>query len=103
MRFLGRKGENWVIRNFELDYKIVLLELRSLWPKNVIHCRIEHDNSGFGPGWHLDKVTISSNDSKYYFHCNNWLADDVGDKQVVRDIAASTDPTGASACKLRVY
>ena len=63
--------------------------------------RIEHDNSGFGPGWHLDKVTISSEDSKYYFHCNNWLADDVGDKQTVRDIAASTDPTGASACKLK--
>ena len=43
------------------------------------------------------QVVISSEDSKYYFHSNNWLADDVGDKQVARDIAASTDPSGATA------
>ena len=63
--------------------------------------RIEHDNSGFGPAWHLDKVIIRSADSTpYYFHCTSWLADDIGDKQTVRDIASSDDPTGASASKL---
>ena len=59
--------------------------------------RIEHDNSGYGPGWNLSKVTISSSEgASYFFHSNSWLADDVGDKQCVRDIAASSDPTGAS-------
>ncbi|RDD42008.1 Lipoxygenase homology domain-containing protein 1 [Trichoplax sp. H2] len=60
--------------------------------------RIEHDNAGFGPGWFLDKVIICNLEKpnvKYYCPCNQWLAKDVGDKSISRDLTAYTDPNAA--------
>ncbi|CAF2908011.1 unnamed protein product [Rotaria sp. Silwood2] len=47
---------------------------------------IGHDNSGIGSGWYLDKVVVEcpSTGIKQTFLCNNWLADDEGDKRIER-------------------
>ncbi|CAF1005020.1 unnamed protein product [Rotaria sordida] len=47
---------------------------------------IGHDNSGFGPGWYLDKVVVDcpSTSIKQTFPCYNWLADDEGDRRIER-------------------
>ena len=65
--------------------------------------RIEHDNTGFGPGWFLDRVTMAdtNNPEKVcYFNCGQWLARDEGDGEIKRDIAASDEPTVTPAGKL---
>jgi hypothetical protein len=50
---------------------------------------IEHDNSGFGAAWFLDKVIIESGKGeKWYFPSGKWLADDEDDKQIRREISA---------------
>ena len=47
---------------------------------------IWHDNSGFGPGWFLDKVVIESYETSIQqtFPCLKWLATDEGDGQIKR-------------------
>ncbi|CAF4549680.1 unnamed protein product, partial [Rotaria magnacalcarata] len=49
---------------------------------------IGHDNSGVGPGWYLDKVVINcpSTGIEQTFPCNNWLAEDTGDKLIEREL-----------------
>ncbi|XP_065836583.1 lipoxygenase homology domain-containing protein 1-like [Oscarella lobularis] len=63
--------------------------------------RIEHDNTGFGAGWFVEKIVVSTQDDdnvrRYYFHSGQWLARDEGDGQIRRDIAASNDPIVVSA------
>jgi len=50
---------------------------------------IRHDNSGIGPGWFLDKIVVQSGKGEmWFFPCGQWLADDEGDKQISREIAA---------------
>ncbi|XP_070566658.1 lipoxygenase homology domain-containing protein 1-like isoform X2 [Ptychodera flava] len=72
--------------------------------------RIEHDNTGFGPGWFLDRVVItdlkSPKKGKYYFPCHQWLAKDEGDGMISRDLIGSTDPNfvgKANKYIVRVY
>ncbi|KAL3873928.1 hypothetical protein ACJMK2_037005 [Sinanodonta woodiana] len=51
--------------------------------------RIEQDGSGFAPGWNLDRVVINSADKpkeKYYFVYRGWIAKDVGDGRLWREI-----------------
>lgn len=56
--------------------------------------RIGHDGSGFGAGWHLDKVEIRRlNDSgkgsvTYTFPCGRWLARDEDDGAIERELTA---------------
>ncbi|CAF3251609.1 unnamed protein product [Rotaria sp. Silwood2] len=47
---------------------------------------VGHDNSGFASGWYLDKAIIECpiTGIKQTFPCNNWLADDEGDKLTER-------------------
>jgi len=47
---------------------------------------IEHDNSGLGPGWYLDKIFIENETTKkrWIFVCDNWLDKMEGDRQIVR-------------------
>ncbi|XP_077979346.1 lipoxygenase homology domain-containing protein 1-like [Glandiceps talaboti] len=58
--------------------------------------RIEHDNTGFGPGWFLERVVVTDmknpKKAKFYFPCNQWLAKDEGDRLICRDLLGSTDP-----------
>jgi hypothetical protein len=53
---------------------------------------IEHDNTGFCPGWFLDYVTMadgSKPEKLYYFNCGQWLAKDEGNGEIKKDIVAS--------------
>jgi len=55
--------------------------------------RIGHDSSGFGPGWHLDFVSVvnQADPTSVTFRCNKWLASNEGDGQTVRVLT----PAGA--------
>ncbi|XP_078332217.1 lipoxygenase homology domain-containing protein 1-like isoform X5 [Crassostrea virginica] len=54
----------------------------------VNRIRIGHDNTGFGPGWYLDKVIVDDCDNNivYEFPCERWLADDEDDGALFRDL-----------------
>ncbi|CAH1791204.1 unnamed protein product [Owenia fusiformis] len=55
----------------------------------ILKIRIEHDNSGFGPGWFLEKVVLRAIDDHskvYHFPCHAWLAKDEGTGETYRDI-----------------
>ncbi|XP_030199909.1 polycystic kidney disease protein 1-like 2 [Gadus morhua] len=43
--------------------------------------RLWHDNSGSDPGWYVNKAVVKDlqTERKWYFLCNCWLAEDVGD------------------------
>lgn len=53
--------------------------------------RMEHDNSGFRPGWFLEKVEIlnQATSATSVFPCQRWLDKDKDDGQIVRDILVS--------------
>ncbi|CAF1135774.1 unnamed protein product [Rotaria sordida] len=55
--------------------------------------RIGHDNSGFSPSWHLDRVEIcplikGQKTKTYVFHCNRWFAENEDDGSVVRELVS---------------
>ena len=52
--------------------------------------RIEHDNSGIAPGWHLDRVVLENSDTRqsFTFNCRRWLARDEEDGAIVRELPA---------------
>jgi hypothetical protein len=54
---------------------------------------IGHDNSGFGPGWFLEKVVVTQEKSQksWYFLHGKWLAKDEEDGAIEREIAASSE------------
>jgi len=47
-----------------------------------------HDNSGSGPGWYLDEITLNEKYStvSYLFPCHNWLSTSDGDHQISRTL-----------------
>jgi hypothetical protein len=53
---------------------------------DVRQVRIRHDNSGAGPGWFLNKVTIQREGTpdKWVFPCSRWLATDEDDRKIDR-------------------
>eukprot|EP01123_Difflugia_compressa_P005057 TRINITY_DN1661_c0_g1_i1.p1 TRINITY_DN1661_c0_g1~~TRINITY_DN1661_c0_g1_i1.p1 ORF type:complete len:960 (-),score=248.52 TRINITY_DN1661_c0_g1_i1:25-2904(-) len=53
---------------------------------------MEHDNSGPGPAWYLDKVVIivQERQLRTIFPCNKWLATDKGDGQISRTLLPGT-------------
>ncbi|ESO97796.1 hypothetical protein LOTGIDRAFT_208950 [Lottia gigantea] len=57
--------------------------------------RIEHDNTGIGAGWYLERVVVTDLKNphwKYFFPCGQWLATDEGDGSICRDLVGSKDP-----------
>lgn len=52
--------------------------------------RIEHDNSGVAPGWHLERVLLENSDTRqtFTFNCRRWLARDEEDGAIVRELPA---------------
>ena len=52
---------------------------------------MEHDNSGFRPGWFLEKVEIVNQATSFtsVFPFQRWLDKDKDDGQIVRDILVS--------------
>lgn len=71
--------------------------------------KIEHDNTGFAPGWFLERVVVTDllhPKWKYYFPCNQWLAKDEGDGAICRTLVGSRDPFAVrkdSKYKVSVY
>ena len=59
--------------------------------------RISHDNSGFGPGWYLDKIIVDdSNQNRVYeFPCSRWLADNEDDGCISRDLVCGAGAADA--------
>jgi hypothetical protein len=55
--------------------------------------RVQHDNHGIAPGWHLDRIELENMQTKerFYFICNRWLSKDEEDKEIVREIPAEND------------
>jgi hypothetical protein len=60
--------------------------------------RIGHDNSGFGPGWHLNKVVLlhKQTGKSYVFSCNRWLAKDEDDGRIERVLSSLSDHSSAN-------
>ena len=56
----------------------------------ILKCRIRHDNSGLGPGWHIKEVRITckTDGRQWLCECNQWLAKSEGDKQIERELEA---------------
>ncbi|KAK7479808.1 hypothetical protein BaRGS_00028988 [Batillaria attramentaria] len=71
--------------------------------------RIEHDNTGIGAGWYLERVVVTdlhNHQWKYFFPCGQWLAKNEGDGAICRDLIGSRDPLAsrkASKYKVTVF
>ena len=50
------------------------------------HIEVGHDNTGVGPGWFLDSVTVYCPPTgiEQFFACTKWLATDEGDGLIKR-------------------
>ncbi|KAK3751648.1 hypothetical protein QZH41_020133 [Actinostola sp. cb2023] len=50
--------------------------------------RVGHDNTGLGPGWFLDKITIEDtvNNHTVVFPCSRWLATNADDGMIERQL-----------------
>ena len=50
---------------------------------------VEHDNSGAGPAWFLDKIVIDDlpHKKKYEFPCGRWLDKGKDDGKIARDLS----------------
>ncbi|CAF4182729.1 unnamed protein product, partial [Rotaria sordida] len=75
----------------------------------LVKLRIEHDNSGLGPGWFLDRIVVTDlydPKTKYFATCNQWLAKDEGDKQISRELMLNKQTSGTTQnnpYKITVY
>ena len=67
--------------------------------KRLKKIRIGIDNTGFGAGWHLQKVEcIDVGDgTRYLFECNRWLSKDEDDGKVERVLMADDDSVSESS------
>ena len=65
---------------------------------SITRLKIGHDNSGFGAGWFLDKVIVTSEilQRDYYFPIGRWLATDEDDGQIYIEKQASEEDSKAS-------
>ncbi|CAJ0958666.1 unnamed protein product [Ranitomeya imitator] len=55
--------------------------------------RIWHDNSGIGPGWHLEFIDVKDEimNKTFRFQCDRWLAKNADDKQIIRELACANN------------
>eukprot|EP00854_Cymbomonas_tetramitiformis_P003095 gene3095-3928_t len=71
---------------------------------------VKHDNSGFGPGWHLQQIEVRSGSTGELgsFPCNNWLDRTEGDKKTERHLLVGVGEEGSApvgpdqACRYKV-
>lgn len=97
--FVGTKGlssKSQLKSDVSFDRgSVVRAELRCEDIGRLKSLHIEHDNSGFGPDWFLDKIIVyeSSNpEKKVYFQCGQWLSRTEGDGSIQRTLQASSTP-----------
>lgn len=57
----------------------------------VQRLHVRHGNTGLGPGWLLDRITIRNLDTQqeWTFPCNRWLALDEDDGEIERTLDAA--------------
>ncbi|XP_072269601.1 lipoxygenase homology domain-containing protein 1 [Pyxicephalus adspersus] len=55
--------------------------------------RVWHDNSGIGPGWHLEFIDVRDElmNKTFRFQCDRWLAKNADDKQITRELACANN------------
>ncbi|XP_041436582.1 lipoxygenase homology domain-containing protein 1 [Xenopus laevis] len=55
--------------------------------------RVWHDNSGIGPGWHLEFIEIKDEtmNSSFRFQCDRWLSKKADDHQIIRELACANN------------
>ncbi|KAE8636810.1 hypothetical protein XENTR_v10003144 [Xenopus tropicalis] len=55
--------------------------------------RVWHDNSGIGPGWHLEFIDIKDEtmSKSFRFQCDRWLAKNADDHQIIRELACANN------------
>ncbi|XP_032242915.2 uncharacterized protein LOC5517078 isoform X2 [Nematostella vectensis] len=61
---------------------------------DLVKLRIGHDNTGWGPGWYLDKVTVDDSKSgdTAFFPCGKWFATDSDDGLITRVLTREGGP-----------
>uniref|UniRef100_A0A6B2KWS8 PLAT domain-containing protein n=1 Tax=Arcella intermedia TaxID=1963864 RepID=A0A6B2KWS8_9EUKA len=101
----GKKGKSrkQVLDNSENNFEkgktdvFVLKGGNDLGELTKIH--IGHDNSGFGPGWFLEKVIVKNmkTNEEAFFFAGRWLAKDEGDGATEIDVAACKEDGTSSA------
>ncbi|KAL4225448.1 Lipoxygenase y domain-containing protein 1 [Mactra antiquata] len=72
-----------------------LVKIHSNCVGPLTRVKIEHDNTGFAPGWYLERIVVTDllhPKWKYYFPCSQWLARDEGDGAICRTLLGSRDP-----------
>ncbi|KAJ8261234.1 hypothetical protein COCON_G00169570 [Conger conger] len=55
--------------------------------------RVWHDNTGPGPGWHLEHVDVKDEvlDQTFRFPCDRWLAKNEDDGQIMRELPCANN------------
>ena len=67
---------------------------------------VEHDNSGFGPDWFLDRIVLFRSENptkKAYFQCRQWLSRTEGDGSIQRVLRASSLAPPPEPCMGKTY
>ena len=67
---------------------------------------VEHDNSGFGPDWFLDRIVVYRSENphkKAYFQCRQWLSRTEGDGAIQRTLSASPQAPLLESCTEKTY
>ncbi len=55
----------------------------------VTDITVEHDNSGFGPDWFLDYISLQYKERTVFFPCAQWLSRQEGDGAIARYLTSS--------------
>src|SRR3990167_7876017 len=68
-----------------LKFILNFLELRINKLDTISKIILGHDNTGFGPSWLVDTVSIRNRDTQdvFYFNVNKWFATDKGKKGLI--------------------
>ena len=65
---------------------------------DIAKIRLEHDNHGDFPAWHVEQVVMTDADTEQTlaFPVGRWLAEDEEDAQLVREVPvdSASDPGG---------
>lgn len=67
---------------------------------------VEHDNSGFGPDWFLDRIVVFRSENprkKAHFQCRQWLSRTEGDGAIQRVLLASSVTPPPESSTRRTY
>ena len=61
---------------------------------DIAKVTIGHDNSGFGPDWFCENISIEyeATGKEWHFPCGRWFSDSQDDKLLIRDITQSDKP-----------